>query len=273
VTRSARTSAGSILVVLGSVLVVLSAVVLVGCSGSTSDGAGGDTSASTSVPSGPVLRVCTDAPYEVFEFGSPPDLEGFDVDLARLVGERLDRPVEMVVTPLDQFPTALAAGTCDLVASALPLPPEGARELGYSTPYLEIEQVLTVRAADAATITGLAATSGRTVGVVDGSAGADLATDLLPADATVVTFPTWTELERALRDGTVDAALGDGPLADRAALLGGGLTVVARQPGDTAYALAVAPTSTDLLVAVDTALADLAADGSLAQLEATWFGR
>jgi len=250
-------------------------VVATAACGGSGDGTstGGATDAPGSTAGGPLLEVCTDPPYEVFEFGEPPDLDGFDVELVELVAARLDRPVAFVVTPFDQFGAALADGSCELVASALPVDTTGTSPLAFSAPYLLVDQAVVVRSADAAGIDGAAGLAGRTVGVVEGSAGADLAAGLLPPDTRVETFLTWTELEGAVRRGEVDAALGDGPLADRAALVDGGLTVVERAAPDVAYALATAPSATALLTQVDAALAELVADGSLAELRATWFGR
>ena len=142
-----------------------------------------------STPPGDVLAVCSDIPYEPFEFGPSDDLTGFDVDLVDAIGERLGRPVSFVATPLDQFATSLADGRCRLVASAVPIDEHGATGLVFSDPYLHVDQSLLVRKDDASTLTGLAALDTRTVGVVVDSPGADLAAGLL-GTATVQGFAT-----------------------------------------------------------------------------------
>lgn len=239
--------------------------VLSSCSGSTP--AGGP---ATTGPSGPVLKVCTDAPYEVFEFGDPSQLQGFDIDVTTAVASALDRPTEWIVTPLDRFGTALTDGTCDVAASALKRLPERT-DLSFSVPYLVVDQALVVP--DGSEIRSFTDLGNGPIGVVADSDGADLARATLPPGTAVSSFATWSELLAALRDGVVDAAVADAPLADRAALVDGGVVVAARESTGTTFALAVAPTATPLLAQIDGALSSAAADGTLAALQTTWFGQ
>lgn len=234
---------------------------------STSTPAGGS---ATTGPSGPALKVCTDAPYEVFEFGDSAHLQGFDIDVTAAVASALDRPTEWIVTPLDQFGTALSDGTCDAAASALKRVPERT-DLTFSEPYLVVDQALVVP--DGSEIRSFADLAGRSIGVVADSDGADLARTTLPPGTAVSSFATWSELVAALRDGSIDAAIADAPLADRAALLDGGVVVAARETTGTTFALAVAPAATPLLAQIDGALSSVAEDGTLADLQTTWFGQ
>jgi len=219
----------------------------------------------------PSLAVCSDIPYEPFEFGAPDDPEGFDVDLLDAVAERLDRSVTFVATPLDQFAQALAVGRCEVVASALPITDAATSPLVFSEPYLEVDQSLLVHRADEESLSTTEALTGRTVGVVTGSVGADLAASELGPNATIIDFPTHADALAALESGAVDAVLADGPLNDHAALEDASLTVTVRRPTDVRYGLATAPDG-DLLVQVDAALAELRADGTLDELTRRWFG-
>ena len=68
------------------------------------------------------LSVCTDMPYEPFEFekkdGSP---AGFDVDLVQHVADRLGVELRMVDTSFDDISSgdSLNNGKCDLAISAM----------------------------------------------------------------------------------------------------------------------------------------------------------
>ena len=251
---------------LARVLPVLLGISLaVAACGSSSEG-----STTSVAPSGEPLTVCSDIPYEPFEFGDPANLTGFDVDLVDGIGARLDRPVTFVATPLDQFAAALAAGTCELIASALPI--TGTAGLAFSDPYLHVDQSLLVRSPDSATYPTVATLGGHTVGVLADSPSADLAASALPADASVQGFTTFDEAVDALRAGTVDAVLGDAPLTGHAALSDDSLTVTQTLPSETDYGLATAPTDATLLAGVNQALAQMTADGSLDELRTRWFG-
>ena len=56
------------------------------------------------------LRVGSDIPYPPFEFGRPPDYEGFDVDIVNEIAKRLDLEARFVKTPFDPIFRNLAQG-------------------------------------------------------------------------------------------------------------------------------------------------------------------
>ena len=69
------------------------------------------------------LTVCTDIPYEPFEFMQKGKPVGFDVELVDKVAERLDLKPKIVDTDFDaiQSGEALNSDACDVAISALSL--------------------------------------------------------------------------------------------------------------------------------------------------------
>ena len=65
------------------------------------------------------LTVCSDMPYEPFEFEEDGETKGFDYDVVSAMGEQLGVDVEFVTTPFDGIIPALVAGNCDMIASAM----------------------------------------------------------------------------------------------------------------------------------------------------------
>ena len=65
------------------------------------------------------LTVCSDMPYKPFEFEENGETTGFDYDIVSAMGEQLGVTVEFVTTPFDNIIPALAAGNCDMIASAM----------------------------------------------------------------------------------------------------------------------------------------------------------
>ncbi len=63
------------------------------------------------------LQVGSDIPYPPFEFGRPPDYEGFDVDIVNEIAKRFDLEAKFVKTPFDPIFRNLAQGRFDMVAS------------------------------------------------------------------------------------------------------------------------------------------------------------
>ncbi len=95
------------------VLVMLASVLAAGC-GSKSTG---DT---PPIKSAGVLRIGTEGTYSPFSYHDPPEtgeLTGYDVDVAKAVGDKLGVKVEFVETPWDSIFAGLAADRFDVVAN------------------------------------------------------------------------------------------------------------------------------------------------------------
>ncbi len=239
------------------------------CAGSSAD----DDAAATTTTTfgGETLVVCSDVPYEPFEYGDPDDPEGFEVDLVRAVGAHLDRPVSFLPTPFDQIAATVGRGGCDLAASAIPVS-DVTGELAFSTPYLDVDTAVLVRAADAARFASVEALAGQPVAIVSDTPSADLFATIAPAGATTVGFLTVDDAVAALHDGTVTAVVADAPVVDHAVMDDDTTTVVARVPTGTRYGFGIAPADTTLLTDVNVVLAALTTDGTLTALTDEWFG-
>ena len=261
--RSLRS--GLFLVPVAALLAVTTA-----CAGSSTDEAAPATTTTTTFGGAPLV-VCSDVPYEPFEYGDPADPEGFEVDLVRAVGAHLDRPVSFLPTPFDQLAPTVGRADCQLAASAIPVS-DVTGELAFSTPYLDVDMAVLVRVGDAAQLTSVEALADLPVGIVSDTPSADLFATIAPAGATTVGFVTVDDAIAALRDGTVSAVVADAPVVDHAVLDDDTTTVVVRVPTGTSYGFGLAPADTTLLAEVNEALASLTADGTLRSLTDEWFG-
>jgi polar amino acid transport system substrate-binding protein len=251
---------------LTAVLVPLAAISLLfsACasdSGDTQSEAGGDI---TTVASGK-LTVCTDAPYEPFEFEDEDgNWVGFDMDIMRAIGEGIDGGLELAVTvqPFDGIWLAPAAGTCDIVASAMTITPERSEQALFSDPYYDSAQSLLVLSARADEVSGLDDLAGARIGVQTGTTGAEYAEANKPEGATVVEYDEPAAMFLALDSGGVDALLQDLPVnVDRANQRPGEYALVASFSTGESYGFAVAKNNTALIKAVNTQLAELRSSG------------
>ncbi|MGU3497643.1 transporter substrate-binding domain-containing protein, partial [Mycobacterium sp. C31M] len=84
---------------------LLGVLVIAGVAACGSSGDAGD----DPIKSAGVLRVGTEGVYSPFSYHDPAtgELVGYDVDVARAVGEKLGVPVEFVETPWDSIFAAL----------------------------------------------------------------------------------------------------------------------------------------------------------------------
>ena len=112
-------------------------------------GCGAKPSASDALSTG-TLRVGTEGTYAPFSFHDPGtgQLEGYDIDVARAVGEKLGVKVEFVETPWDSIFAALEAGRFDVVANQVTITPERQAKYDMSDPYAVGEGVIVTRADD-----------------------------------------------------------------------------------------------------------------------------
>ena len=89
------------------------------------------------------LRVAIDPSFPPFDaLDGDGNLAGFDIDLARELGQRLATPMEFQAIAFDGLVDAVIAGKVDVVISAFPLDPRLAHDVRFSQPYFEAGLVL-----------------------------------------------------------------------------------------------------------------------------------
>ena len=259
--------------------------VLAACGGGSSDGGedgGGETESSTPIETvdltfQPItagkLTVCSDAPYEPFEFQDESGKwTGFDMDLMTAVATRYGLTLEVSVQPFDGIWLAPKAGTCDVVASSMTITEERAKNAAFTDPYFDSYQSLLVREADAETLNGLEALDGKKVGVQTGTTGEAFAKENAPT-ATIQTFDDAAAMFLALESNQIDAIIQDFPInAYRAVKQGGTVVSASFQDETEQYGFAVAPENEALLLALNESLNEFRATGVYQEIFDKYFG-
>jgi len=219
------------------------------------------------------LTVCTDAPYEPFEFEDESgEFTGFDMELLRAMTTNWGLELSVTVVPFDGIWLLPTAGDCDLVASAMTITPERAENALFSDPYFDADQSLLVRAEDAETFATLADLEGGTIGVQTGTTGEAYATENAPEGAEIVSFDEAAAIFPALESGDVDAILQDFPVNAFRSTQDELFVVTERFPTGEQYGFATSPENTALIDAVNAQLAQARDDGTYDQIFAEWFG-
>jgi polar amino acid transport system substrate-binding protein len=198
---------------------------------------------------------------------------GYDVDLARLIADEWGLQAEIVPIGYDSLADALQAGRIDSVVSAFPLDTRLTRDLWFSPPYFEAGLRLVVRADS--TISSTANLQGSTVAVEWGSLGDMLGRQLQREGIALQLrpFATPAEAVAALQsDTTLDALLVD-QVSLRLAQGEGAMLVAVGPPLESnAYVVAAPLRAYDLHARIAETLLRFATDGTLAEVEARWFG-
>jgi polar amino acid transport system substrate-binding protein len=222
------------------------------------------------------LTVCSDIPYAPFEFndgGSGDTLTGFDVELVRAMAKTLGLTADFKTTPFDSIIPSLAAGNCDMVASATTITEERKQKVAFTQPYFDADQSLLVRSGDRERYKTLADLKGKTIGVQSGTTGENYAKANTPQGATVKDFPGAEDLFNALASGDIDAVLQDFPVNKYRSLKASEQFAVTEtiKTGEQ-YGFAVAKENANLVAALDAALAQVRESGEYDTVYKMWFG-
>jgi len=222
-----------------------------------------------------LLRVCTDPSWPPFEFidRGTGQVMGFDIELAHLLAPRLAPGIQaqIVTVGFDSLYDALLAGRCDIVLSALPYEPMRTQDVVYSVAYFNAGLVL-VTHEQTTSITKLTDLEGQVVGVEWGFVPqGDSQRKLFFQGLGMRRYDTAEETLKALQSGEIDVAI-----VDRVAALAflrdcEDLEIAGEPITDVNYVVPVRPDSFRLLNEINRVLLEMREDGTLEDLQASWF--
>lgn len=243
-----------------------------GAGTSTDTSPGTDTSLS-SVKDAGTLTVATEGTYKPFSFhegGSGP-LTGYDVDVATAVAGKLGVKVKFEETQFDSIFAGLEAGRFDAVANQITINATREEKYSMSIPYTVSQGVIVVNDSNK-DITSFADLKGKTTAQSLTSNWYTLAKD---SGANVEAVEGWAQSVSLLKDGRVDAIVNDKLtfLDYQVSNPDSGLKIAATTKESSDSAFAFHKGATALTDAVNTALKDLSADGTLAKLSEKYFGQ
>lgn len=262
------------------------ALVLAGCAPASTDDvvSGSSDDATTSTASGltlaevqeeGTLTIGTEGTYQPFSYhadGGTGDLTGYDVDVITAVAEKLGVEPQFEETQWDAMFAGLDGGRFDVIANQVSINDERSAKYDFSEPYSVSPGVVVVPTADTS-ITSLDSLSGKTTAQSLSSNWYELAQD---SGAQVEGVEGWAQAVALVEQGRVDATINDRltwldwakNYPDQASGL-----KVAVTTDDTSESAFTFPKGSDTLVAaVDDALDELRADGTLASISERYFG-
>jgi ABC-type amino acid transport substrate-binding protein len=252
--------------VLTVLLTTLLTAVLAACS---STGASGGSELQAVKDAG-VLKVGTEGTYSPFSFHDPKTnaLTGYDVEVAKAVADKLGVKVEYVETPWDAIFAGLTSKRFDAVVNQVTKNPERAGLYGLSSTYTWSEGVVATRADDTS-ITSHAALKGKKSAQSLTSNWTKVAKD---AGAEVESVEGFTQAITLLKQSRVDATVNDSlAVLDYLKSTGDQGVKIAAKTGDVSEQVVATRKDSDLVAAIDKALADLKADGTLAKISQKYF--
>ncbi len=196
-------------------------------------------------------------PYEmVADDGS---FEGIDVEIAGAVAAKLG--LELVVDDMD-FDAALLAvqqGKSDIVMAGVTVNEDRKLVMNFSDTYSKGVQVVIVKEGSDVTLDNL---GDKTIGAQRGTTGYIYTSDDY-GDDHVTAYDNGTSAVQALMNGQVDCVVIDSAPAEAFVEANPGLTILDTEYTSEDYAIGMSKDNTALLDAVNAALAELTADGTI----------
>lgn len=219
------------------------------------------------------MIVCSEIPYEPFEFETEDGYDGYDVEMMQAIADKLGLEMEFVNTGFDAITSgsAMVGNQCDIAASAITINAEREENIDFSDAYFESDQSLLVKADSGyASLDDLV---GLRLGVQSGTTGEAYAQENVPEGVELVSFDAGGELFVALEAGEIDGILQDKPVNANRAEADDTVTVVETYTTDENYGFAVQEEGKEaLLEAVNEALAELKDEGTFDEIFDKWFG-
>lgn len=247
-------------------LVAALAVLLTACGGGGSDSA----SDLTRVKEAGVLKVGTEGTYSPFSYHDPKTntLVGYDVEVAAAVAKKLGVKVEYVETPWDAIFAGLTSKRFDLIANQVTRNPQREGLYGLSDTYTVSEGVIATRADDSS-VSSLADLKGKKSAQSLTSNWAQVAKD---AGADVESVEGFTQAITLLKQKRVEATVNDNlAVLDYQKSTGDTSVKIAAKTGDISEQVVATRKGSDLVAAVNKALAELKADGTLKAISEKYF--
>ena len=202
------------------------------------------------------------------------EIVGFDIDLAKEVAKRLGVKFKAQPINWDSKEQELNTGKIDCIWNGLTITDERKKALSFSKPYLANKQVVVVRANSG--FKTLADLAGKTIALQSGSSAEDAVNDAPDFKKSVKDIVFLEQNLMALNDlviGGVDGVVMDSIVAEYAIELSKmPLVLLEESLASEEYGIAFRKNDVQLTGAVQKALEDMAADGTVARISSAWFG-
>ena len=207
------------------------------------------------------LIMSTNAAFPPYEMTTDTgDFEGIDIEVADAIAKKLG--LELQVDDMDFDAALLAAqnGKSDMVMAGVTVTDERLKVMDFSDTYAEgIQSIIVPEDSDIASADDL---TGKAIGTQRGTTGYIYCTDDFGED-NVIAYDDGLTAVQALNNGQVDAVVIDNAPAQEFVAANPGLKILDTAYAQEDYAIGVAKGNTQLLDAINGALEELQADGTL----------
>ena len=204
------------------------------------------------------LLIATSPDFPPFESLEGDAVVGIEPDIMKLICDKLGVEAEFVQMDFDSVLIGIQAAKYDCAMSGITVTPAREKNMLFTDPYYNAAQVIVV--AEGSSITGKADLAGKVASVQTGTTAESGCQD---EGIDVQAFAANADAKAALTTGKVDAWVVDNLTAMQMVEDGDGLVILDEKMTEEPYAFAFAMGSEDLVAAINGALNELMADGTV----------
>ena len=211
--------------------------------------------------------------YPPMGFKENGEITGFDIDIARAVGEKLGVDVEFVYIDWDAKVLELDAGNIDMIWNGLTITADREKEILFSKPYFN-NRIVILTLADSK-INSISDLQDKNVGVELQSSGQSALekSDVFGSIKEMVKYTTITEAVLDLKAGGIDAIVADEIFARYAISKDAGAYKIPEDVFNSEnYGIGFRLEDVALRDKIDQIIDELAEDGTVLEISLKWFG-
>lgn len=216
-----------------------------------------------------VLTMATNAYFPPYEYYDGETIVGIDAEIAAAVADRLGLTLVIEDVAFDSIIGGVQSGKYDIGCAGMTVTEERLQSVNFTTPYATGIQSIIVREGSDITDIDTLIDSGCMVGVQSGTTGDIYMTDEV-GDERMDRYDKGNDAVIALMQGKVDAVVIDNQPAIAFVEANEGLVILDTPYTVEDYAMAINLENTELLEAINQALAELTEDGTIDAIIATY---
>lgn len=213
------------------------------------------------------LVMGTNAAFPPYEFIENETIVGIDAEIAAAIAEKLGMELEIKDMAFDSLIPAVMGGSVDVVLAGMTVTDERKESVNFSDSYATgIQSVIVTADSPIAVIDDL---DGKLIGVQTGTTGDIYCTDDY-GEESIKRYDNGALAVQALLNGQIDCVVIDNQPALAFVEANEGLKILDTEYAVEDYAIAIGKEDTELLDKINTALAELKADGKIDEIVAKY---
>lgn len=212
------------------------------------------------------LTMATNAQFPPYEFYEGSDIVGIDAEIAAAIAEKLGLELMIEDMEFDSITTAVNTGKADIGLAGMTVTEERLEEVNFTESYATgVQVVIVAEGGPIASVDDLFDVGGFTIGVQRNTTGDMYTTWDLEDEglATIDRYSKGADAVMALKTGKVDCVVIDNEPAKAFVAENEGLMILETEYAVEDYAGAMSKSNTALFEAVNAALKELIADGTI----------